>query len=724
MIPRSLFCSIVRGRTERIAGAVALLGLALPGALGAQTSTFGAVLPGWIGLIAAPGREQAATNAIMAASPGWTRGALGTLVRRAGSGSPRRVIACALDRPAYSVSEITADGYLRVQDAEPLRSHALWDQFHEGQRVLVQTRDGVRAGVFGVRSTHLWRRRAIPQDVTTTDALWLDVGARSAKEVAALDIRLLDPVVRELPAWTFGGASDPFIAGPGAASRTQCAAVAALAQAAPAHGENVYVIAAQSSFGAAGVTSALARIGMFDELVFASGTAPNDSAAVTELGNVSLWRGTIPSSAKRLRTLGIRTRFTGSLMEAVHSSDANAYLAALAAAADVSADAARFVTLPAPPAAPPTKVLSSRATGEGPALSGGDAWSGVADLLGRLADTYGVSGHEAPVRDAVLRELPDWAKKRATVDSAGNLVVAVGPDRDTAVVVAHMDELGFEVTHIAPDGTVSLATRGGFFNSLWEGQPALLHVGAPPRTGPRNGACTAANEGPLRGLFVPRDSATRRQPASLTAWFGLDSAALVARGVGVGSSITAYKCAARLGSQRFTARSLDDRAGTTAVVLAIRDLDPASLKRKVLFVFSVREETGLSGAAAAAALFGPSVQRVYAVDTFVSSDSPLESSRFAHAPLGAGAVFRALDNSSVTMSSDGVRVESIARARKIPLQIGTTNGGNDGSAFARYGASDIPLSWPGRYSHSPAELLDLSDVRDLADLVHALIIAP
>jgi putative aminopeptidase FrvX len=42
--------------------------------------------------------------------------------------------------------------------------------------------------------------------------------------------------------------------------------------------------------------------------------------------------------------------------------------------------------------------------------------------------------------------------------------------------IAHQDEVGFEVTNIAGDGTVSLRTRGGLFSSLWEGQPALLHV--------------------------------------------------------------------------------------------------------------------------------------------------------------------------------------------------------------------------------------------------------
>jgi putative aminopeptidase FrvX len=120
---------------------------------------------------------------------------------------------------------------------------------------------------------------------------------------------------------------------------------------------------------------------------------------------------------------------------------------------------------------------------------------------------------------------------------------------------------------------------------------------------------------------------------------------------------------------------------------------------------------------------GPSVQRVYAIDTFVSSDSPLESSSFANAKLGDGAVSRALDNSSVTPADEVERLTRLARVNRIPLQVGTTNGGNDGSELAHYGAIDAALGWPSRYSHSPVELLDLRDVHSLSRMIAALAMA-
>src|SRR6185312_2023271 len=85
---------------------------------------------------------------------------------------------------------------------------------------------------------------------------------------------------------------------------------------------------------------------------------------------------------------------------------------------------------------------------------------------------------------------------------------------------------------------------------------------------------------------------------------------------------------------------------------------------------------------------------------------------------------RARDNSSVASPDEIERVIRIARENRIPLQYGVTNGGNDGSEFARFGAIDAAVAWPLRYSHSPAEVMDLRDLRSLTRLVAALAKAP
>ncbi|HEX2268724.1 MAG TPA: hypothetical protein VHH35_04295, partial [Pyrinomonadaceae bacterium] len=82
------------------------------------------------------------------------------------------------------------------------------------------------------------------------------------------------------------------------------------------------------------------------------------------------------------------------------------------------------------------------------------------------------------------------------------------------------------------------------------------------------------------------------------------------------------------------------------------------------------------------------------------------------------------DNASVAPPAELDRILGIARTQNIPLQVGATNGGTDGSDFIRYGALHVGLSWPGRYSHSPVEVLDLRDLQALERLVYAIATAP
>jgi putative aminopeptidase FrvX len=142
--------------------------------------------------------------------------------------------------------------------------------------------------------------------------------------------------------------------------------------------------------------------------------------------------------------------------------------------------------------------------------------------------------------------------------------------------------------------------------------------------------------------------------------------------------------------------------------------------RDVTFVFSTGEELGLVGAGALAkrlAAEGRSPDFVFAVDTFVSSDSPLESKRFGDAEVGKGFVVRAVDNSNIVPRALVEKVLKLARDNQIPAQFGITGGGNDGSAFVRYGSIDVALGWPLRYSHSPAEVIDTRDVDALGRIV-------
>ncbi|MEO8634745.1 MAG: M20/M25/M40 family metallo-hydrolase [Gemmatimonadales bacterium] len=322
-------------------------------------------------------------------------------------------------------------------------------------------------------------------------------------------------------------------------------------------------------------------------------------------------------------------------------------------------------------------------------------------VLEPLVESYGVSRREGPVREEVLRQLPAWA--RPVVDTAGNLWVRAGSGDPLVIFVAHMDEIGFRVTGIRDDGQLLLAAEGGFFASLFEAEPALVHTG----------------HGMVPGVLTPRDSgATRRAPGELRVDVGSGSrAATEALGIAPGATVTMPKEFVRLAGTRATGRSFDDRVGCAALLLALRRIDPLKLRHAVAFVWSVREEIGLEGASVAADALGLSAGRVHAIDTFVSSDAPLDPGNYAHAALGQGPVIRAYDNSYAAPPALVDSLRALATTARVPLQYGTTSGGNDGSEFAAWGVPNVAIGWPLRYAHSPAETIDLRDVVHLAEVV-------
>jgi putative aminopeptidase FrvX len=319
-------------------------------------------------------------------------------------------------------------------------------------------------------------------------------------------------------------------------------------------------------------------------------------------------------------------------------------------------------------------------------------------LIRQLCELYGVSGAERTVRSWIQKQLPAWARERATVDEKGNLVVELGRrEKPRAVFMAHMDEIGFEVTRDITDRFVPAESRGGGMADLFAWHPFWVHT------------------------------ATRRLPAVMTRHGSLDIGSAPQQEparVANGDTATVRKRFRRLLGNRITARSLDDRIGCAALLAVLQGLDTAEVRRleersPVWVVFSVEEESGLLGARFVAGQTSP--RRVYPVDSFVTSDSPLEETHMAYARLGEGFVVRAMDTSGITPRQAVAGLVDLARRKGIPYQIGVTAGGNDGSIFVPHGAVNIPLSFPLRYAHSPGEVADLRDAEALRSIIAAIL---
>ncbi len=285
--------------------------------------------------------------------------------------------------------------------------------------------------------------------------------------------------------------------------------------------------------------------------------------------------------------------------------------------------------------------------------------------------------------------------------------------------MAHMDEIGYEVKKIEDDGRLQVDVLGGGYPQYFLGHVVLVHK----KDGSKVGGVLELPAGwEKAGFEFPSSPRSMDEPAHV--YVGTQTKEETEKlGIAVGDFVTIPKEYRPLLGTRANARSFDDRVGCAALIEAVNAIGPDLPGRDVTFVWSTEEEVGLKGAAAfaeQAAKEGRVPDFVFAIDTFVSSDSPLESKRFGDAEVGKGFVVRAVDNSNIVPLQYVDRVVALAKENGIPAQYGVTGGGNDGAVFLRYGSVDVALGWPLRYSHSPAEVIDTKDLDALGKIMEVL----
>ena len=673
---------------------------------------------------------------------------LGDVIVTIGSGSPHRLIVTPIDEPGFVVSDVTPDGYLRVQRLPQFGLPSIYNELYTAQPVRVYTRNGKWInGVVAGLSVHLQPGRLNAPNPGDLDNVYIDIGADSAAEVRQAGVDNLSPIIMDRSLFDLGGQE---LAGVSVGDRFGAAAlVDLLNQLDPSklNGTLTVAFVVQQWSGARGLQRILSTR-QYDEMVYVGRMLAGGPVPGVE--NMRRAPRQEPGSGVLVGVEQTNGQLEGLASDLQRLAEANK----IPFAADYSASVLPRSYLP-PPAFPPkwghigiaaawpdtpAETISSadlaalgnlldlyvgaiRPVGAG-GTGGSQASSGIeppgtrlpnSAILAALTPVYGVSEHEHLVRDEVKKLLPPWAKPET--DDAGNLILQVGTalggtKTPSILVVAHLDEIGYEVKSITKDGRLEVATVGGGEPDFFLGHPALVHSA--------NGDHDAVMELP-KGWDEPKFQWPRGRDGLDRVDVGARTPEEVAKlGIKVGDTITIPKAYRQLLGTHANGRSFDDRVGDTALISAAWALGGPLKDRNVTFVFSTGEEIGLDGAAAVAKRLGGeghAPDYVFAVDTFVSSDSPLESKRFGDAVVGKGFVIRAVDNSNIIRPDLVERVIKLARANQIPVQYGVTGGGNDGSAFVRYGSLDVALGWPLRYSHSPGEVVDTRDVDALARII-------
>lgn len=96
-------------------------------------------------------------------------------------------------------------------------------------------------------------------------------------------------------------------------------------------------------------------------------------------------------------------------------------------------------------------------------------------LLKKISETPGAPGFEDRIRKVVLDELKDLADE-VKVDNMGNVIaIKKGTKNKKIMAAAHMDEIGFIVTHIDDNGFVFFHTLGGFDPKTLTAQRVIVH---------------------------------------------------------------------------------------------------------------------------------------------------------------------------------------------------------------------------------------------------------
>jgi len=672
---------------------------------------------------------------------------LGDIIVTIGSGAPHRLIVTPIDEPGFFVSSISDDGYLRVQRLPQGGLPLIFNELYSAQPVKVRTTSGKWIdGVFAGLSVHLQPGRTNSPKSSDIENMYLDIGATSAADARKAGVDVLSPIVLSRRAMQLANRN---LAGASIGDRFGADALIQLLRLvdpSKVSGTLTVAFVVQQRTGARGLQRILNTI-QADEMIYVGRLLPGGPVAGTE--NIHRAPRREPGSGVLLameKTDGVPTGLGADLKQLADTSH-------IPFAADYSAGMIppSYVSPPPMPTKSahlgianawintPAETIDRRDLwelenvlrlyiGERVEISPADdsQWGRPFDrffpgpgkleeVLRSAVEIYGVSNHEDLVRDQVKRFLPSWA--RTDTDDAGNLLLHIGTAPAGAktpriVVVAHMDEIGFEVKSISKDGRLEVEWRGNGDLSFYAGHPVLVHTPA----GHHDAIMELPNQWDEPNFTWPKES---ERPIRVDVGARTPEEVEIL-GIKPGDTVTIPKAYRPLLGTRANGRSFDDRVGCTALISAVWALGGPLKDRDVTFVWSTREEIGLAGAAALAkrlAAEGRVPDYVFAVDTFVSSDSPLESKRFADARLGKGFVVRAVDNSNIVPRDAVEKLVKLARANQIPVQYGVTAGGNDGSAFVRYGTVDVALGWPLRYSHSPAEVIDTRDVDALGRIV-------
>lgn len=354
------------------------------------------------------------------------------------------------------------------------------------------------------------------------------------------------------------------------------------------------------------------------------------------------------------------------------------------------------------------------------------------DLLKRLCETPGVPGREERVRALIEKEVKGLFDE-VTREPMGSLICRRGPragkngkngkkgspkkgegGATKVMLLCHMDEIGFYVTHVDKKGYIWLNAAGGFDPRNLFSRRVLV--------------CT--DEGDFKGVMNPGGRPVhisgpeeRKKVPEVKEFFvdiGLP-AEKVQESVKVGDYVVMDEPLIEVG-EKIVSKALDNRVACWLGIEAVRQLEKSGKGHdcEVYVAFTTQEEVGLRGAKIAAFHVKPDIG--LGIDVTLACDTPGVPDEEAVTFQGKGFGLHVKDSSFIADHSLVREVEQVAREHKIPYQRTIlAAGGQDGAAAQQTaaGARAVGITVGTRYIHTVTEMIHKKDLEAARDVLAA-----
>ena len=323
-------------------------------------------------------------------------------------------------------------------------------------------------------------------------------------------------------------------------------------------------------------------------------------------------------------------------------------------------------------------------------------------LLKNICEIAGAPGFESRIRNLVIEEVKPLVD-HLEVDNMGSvLAVKKGsnnPDGKKVMVAAHMDEIGFIVTHIDDNGFLRFHTLGGFDPKTLTAQRVIVH-----------GKKDLVGVMGSKPIHVMTQEERNKNPKLTDYFIDLGMAAdEVKEIVSVGDPITRERELVEMGAC-VNCKSIDNRVSVFILIETLRQLK--DVPYDVYGVFTVQEEVGLRGANVAAHHIDPDFG--IGLDTTIAFDLPGAQPHEKITSLGKGAAIKVMDASAIADYRMVDFLKKTADAKNIMWQPEIlTAGGTDTAGIQRMGKQGAiagAISIPTRHLHQVIEMANKQDI--------------